>query len=54
MSEFAREIAPRLAAVDAAEMAAATGLSLSYCRQLQHGEVTPHPMWWETLRALAG
>lgn len=36
------------------EIAAATGLSLSYCRRLKRGEVTPHPMWWEALRALAG
>lgn len=52
LSTYSREIAPRLAAVPAAEIVAATGLSMSYCRQLQSGEVTPHPMWWAALTAL--
>jgi CRISPR-associated endonuclease Cas1 len=52
LSTFGREIAPGLAAVSVAEIAAATGLSLAYCRRLRSGHVTPHPMWWETVRAL--
>lgn len=53
LSGFGREIAPRLAVVSAGEIASATGLSLSYCRRVQRGEVTPHPMWWEALQAIA-
>jgi hypothetical protein len=52
LSAFGREIAPRLASVSAGEIAGATGLSVAYCRRLQRGEVTPHPMWWEALSAL--
>jgi CRISPR-associated endonuclease Cas1 len=52
LSTYAREIAPGLAVVPAGEIAAATGLSMGYCRRLQRGEVTPHPMWWETMQNL--
>lgn len=49
---FAREILPALAEVTAGQIAQATGLSVSYCRQVKKGRATPHPMWWEKLRAL--
>ena len=53
LGAFACEIAPGLKSVPAAEIAAATGLSIAYCRRLRLGQLTPHPMWWEALRALA-
>jgi CRISPR-associated endonuclease Cas1 len=52
LGAFVREIAPGLRSVTAAEIAAATGLSLAYCRRLRSGELTPHPRWWEALKAL--
>ena len=54
LSAFGRDLAPQLQGVSARAIAEATGLSLSYCRQLRKGEVTPHPMWWEALKVLAG
>jgi hypothetical protein len=52
LGAYEREIAPGLNGVTAAEIAAATGLSLTYCRRLRQGQVTPHPMWWGALQAL--
>ncbi len=52
MGEFAREILPGLADVPPATIARATGLSHGYVRRVKAGEVTPHPMWWEPMRAL--
>jgi hypothetical protein len=54
MGAFAREILPGLADVPPATIAKATGLSSGYVRRVKAGEVTPHPMWWETLRQISG
>jgi CRISPR associated protein Cas1 len=53
MGAFAREIAPGLAVVALSDLVAATGLSRAYLRRVVGGEVVPHPMWWEALRAVA-
>jgi hypothetical protein len=53
LSVFEREIRPRLVAVPAPVLAAATGLSLGYCRRVKAGLASPHHMWWEALRALS-
>ncbi len=53
MGAFAREILPGLTEVPASTIAEATGLSSGYLRRVKAGEVTPHPMWWETMRALS-
>jgi hypothetical protein len=50
--EFAREVLPRLSDVPARALAEASGLSIGYCRQIKKGAVTPHPMWWEAMRAI--
>jgi CRISPR-associated endonuclease Cas1 len=49
---FAREILPTLTGVPAPQIAAATGLSVGYCRRVLAGRVTPNPMWWEEFRGL--
>lgn len=51
LSAFEREILPGLVAVPAPTLAAATGLSVGYCRRVKAGVASPHPMWWEALRA---
>jgi len=51
MSGFEREILPKLVGVPTHALAVATGLSVGYCRQVKKGAVTPHPMWWELMRA---
>lgn len=53
MRVFCREILPLLHGATAREIAFVTGLSIGYCRRVKSGVVTPHPMWWESLRALA-
>jgi hypothetical protein len=50
---FGREILPGLADVPPANIVAATGLSSGYVRRVKAGEVTPHPMWWDTLRQIS-
>lgn len=50
---FEHEILPGLAAVPAPALAEATGLSVGYCRRVKAGLASPHPMWWEALRALS-
>lgn len=54
MGAFAREILPGLADVPPHAIAVATGLSSGYIRRVKAGEVTPHPMWWGTLRHISG
>ena len=54
MNEFGRDVLPKLARVPAPAIAAATGLSLGYCRRVKAGDVTPHPMWWERLSQITG
>lgn len=54
LTAFDREVLPGLADVLPSAMAAATGLSLGYCRNVKAGTVRPHPIWWEALRRLAG
>jgi transcriptional regulator with XRE-family HTH domain len=54
MTSFEREVLPGLAGVTLRELAESTGLSRAYLRRVVRGEVVPHPMWWETLRGLAG
>jgi hypothetical protein len=54
MGAFARDILPGLADVPPATITRATGLSSGYVRRVKAGEVTPHPMWWETLRQISG
>jgi hypothetical protein len=49
-AEFERDILPKLVAVPIRALAAATGLSVGYCRRVKKGTITPHPMWWEALR----
>jgi hypothetical protein len=53
LAAFEREIRPGLAAVAEPVLAAATGLSLGYCRRVKAGLASPHHMWWEALRALS-
>jgi hypothetical protein len=53
MGEFARDILPGLANVPPAKIMRATGLSNGNVRRVKSGEVTPHPMWWGTMRALS-
>jgi CRISPR-associated endonuclease Cas1 len=52
LGAFEREILPTLTAVPARALAEATGLSVGYCRRVLAGGVTPHPMWWEVMRAV--
>jgi hypothetical protein len=52
MGAFERDILPRIADVPARALAEATGLSVGYCRKVKQGAVTPHPMWWEVMRAI--
>ena len=49
---FARDIAPGLRRLPTSALAEATGLSVAYCRRVQSGAVTPHPMWWGPLAEL--
>jgi hypothetical protein len=44
---------PGLVDVPAPVLAAATGLSVGYCRRVKASLASPHPMWWEALRALS-
>jgi CRISPR-associated endonuclease Cas1 len=54
LSEFSRDILPRIVAVPTRVLAEATGLSVGYCRRVKNGAVTPHPMWWEPMKASQG
>lgn len=49
--EFRESVYPLLADVSIRELVRRTGLSLAYCRQIKRGQVVPHPMWWEVMRA---
>jgi CRISPR-associated endonuclease Cas1 len=53
LKSFEREILPGLAAVPARVLAEATGLSVGYCRRVKAGLASPHPMWWDAMRAMA-
>jgi CRISPR-associated endonuclease Cas1 len=52
LGTFKREIWPGLRRIEPSALARATGLSVGYCRRIAKGEVVPHPMWWEPLRAM--
>lgn len=54
LTVFEREILPGLACVPARAIAEATGLSIGYCRRIVAGLASPHPMWWEAMRAVSG
>src|SRR5262249_12557013 len=45
-------IRARLRNVPIGVIAAATGLSQSYCSRIRNGPVTPHPRHWLTLRSI--
>jgi CRISPR-associated endonuclease Cas1 len=49
---YASEVFPSLSRASARSIARATGLSVSYCAQLQRGERVAHPRWWQVLRGL--
>jgi predicted transcriptional regulator len=53
MGVFAREILPGLGDVAASTIAKETGVSRGYLRRVKAGEVIPHPMWWDSFRAVA-
>jgi len=50
---FATEILPGLQGVSVRTLAAATGLSGSYCSSIRRGMRVPHPTHWEALRKLS-
>jgi CRISPR-associated endonuclease Cas1 len=52
VSDFVADILPGLQFVSATRMAAATGLSLSYCSAIRKGMRLPHPRWWAQLAEL--
>jgi hypothetical protein len=52
LGAFRRDVVPLLVGAPARALSEATGLSMAYCRRVKAGEVTPHPMWWETLEAV--
>ncbi|MEP6638751.1 MAG: CRISPR-associated endonuclease Cas1 [Chloroflexota bacterium] len=54
LAAFDRDILPGLAEVTAGAIAAATGLSVGYCRKVKAGAVRPHPMWWAAMRTTSG
>jgi CRISPR-associated endonuclease Cas1 len=47
-AHFATEIAPRLAAISATELARVTELSVGYWAEVKRGKRIPHPRWWPT------
>jgi CRISPR-associated endonuclease Cas1 len=49
---FRREIAPELDAFTLAQIAAATGLSLTACSRIRAGARVPHPRHWDRLLGL--
>lgn len=49
---FIAEVLPGLRSVSARAIGRATGLSVSYCAQIQRGERVPHPRWWSAMRNL--
>jgi len=49
---FRREILPGAPGVPLARIVVRTGLSLRYASLIRLGERVPHPMQWETLRAI--
>ena len=49
---FIETIWPKLKGVTAQAIREATRLSISYCRRLLRGQYVPHPMHWETIRAI--
>lgn len=49
---FAKEVAPRLAALSPSAIARATGLSVSHWVKVRKGERLPHPRWWPILAKL--
>jgi CRISPR-associated endonuclease Cas1 len=52
-SEFRRLILPKLAGIQPAALARATGLSPGYCAEIRDGKRVPHPRHWVALQ-LAG
>lgn len=52
-SVFTKEILPTIADIPVRVISNATGLSTGYCSKIRKGDVIPHPMHWESLRASA-
>jgi hypothetical protein len=52
--DFRSDVLPRLAGQSARDLAAATGLSLGYCRRVMKGACVPHPRHWGGITALVG
>jgi CRISPR-associated endonuclease Cas1 len=51
-SEFRRLVLPRLAGIESAALAEATGLSVGYCSQIRQGRRVPHVRHWAALQLL--
>ncbi|MFL5481253.1 MAG: CRISPR-associated endonuclease Cas1 [Gemmatimonadaceae bacterium] len=49
---FKTEILPAIRSVPVREIAAASHLSISSCKKIRSGEITPHPRHWDSLRRL--
>jgi len=50
LSIFGREILPAIQTVPLRRLAAATGLSVTYCGQVRRGDLVPHPRHWDAFR----
>lgn len=50
---YKREIFPQIKDVAVRTLVAATGLSVSSCKQIRTGRMTPHPRHWDALKRLA-
>jgi hypothetical protein len=51
---FLREVTPKLDAFSLAEIARATGLSLTACSRVRAGKTVPHPSHWKAFDNLMG
>jgi len=51
---FLREVTPKLDAFSLAEIAKATGLSLTACSRFRAGTRVPHPRHWQAFLGLVG
>lgn len=50
---FAQTVLPLLEGVRAQDVRDATELSISYCRRVLRGQYIPHPMHWDSIKALS-
>lgn len=48
-ADFQRDVLPRIQGVPLRQLAARTGLSVTYCGEIRRGMHTPHRRWWRLL-----